>query len=69
MPNRVIVLGGGVGGMSAAHELIERGFEVVVLERGRLAGGKARSIPVVDDGQRSRARRYRSKNDPAPFTG
>ena len=37
--------------MSAAHELIERGFEVVVLERSDLAGGKARSIPVVDDGE------------------
>jgi geranylgeranyl pyrophosphate synthase/uncharacterized protein with NAD-binding domain and iron-sulfur cluster len=48
---RVIVLGGGVAGMSAAHELIERGFEVVVLARGDLAGGKARSIPVVDDGE------------------
>jgi geranylgeranyl pyrophosphate synthase/uncharacterized protein with NAD-binding domain and iron-sulfur cluster len=36
--------------MSAAHELVERGFEVVVLERSGLAGGKARSIPVVDDG-------------------
>ena len=34
MPTRVIILGGGVAGMSAAHELIERGFEVVVLERG-----------------------------------
>jgi geranylgeranyl pyrophosphate synthase/uncharacterized protein with NAD-binding domain and iron-sulfur cluster len=51
MPTRVIVLGGGVAGMSAAHELIERGFEVVVLERGDLAGGKARSIPVADDGE------------------
>ena len=51
MPNRVVVLGGGVAGMSAAHELIERGFEVVVLERGSLPGGKARSIPVVDDGE------------------
>jgi geranylgeranyl pyrophosphate synthase/uncharacterized protein with NAD-binding domain and iron-sulfur cluster len=50
MPHKVIVLGGGVAGMSAAHELIERGFEVVVLERGQLAGGKARSIPVTDDG-------------------
>ena len=50
MPARVIVLGGGVGGMSAAHELIERGFEVVVLERRDIAGGKARSIPVIDDG-------------------
>jgi geranylgeranyl pyrophosphate synthase/uncharacterized protein with NAD-binding domain and iron-sulfur cluster len=50
MPIRVIVLGGGVAGMSAAHELIERGFEVVVLERRGIAGGKARSIPVIDDG-------------------
>ncbi len=50
MSARVIVLGGGVAGMSAAHELIERGFEVVVLERRDIAGGKARSIPVADDG-------------------
>ena len=50
MSTKVIVLGGGVAGMSAAHELIERGFEVVVLERRDIAGGKARSIPVVDDG-------------------
>ena len=50
MPAKVIVMGGGVAGMSAAHELIERGFEVVVLERRNIAGGKARSIPVADDG-------------------
>ena len=50
MSTRVILLGGGVAGMSAAHELIERGFEVVVLERRDIAGGKARSVPVVDDG-------------------
>ena len=37
--------------MSAAHELVERGFEVVVLERSDLPGGKARSVPVVDDGE------------------
>ena len=43
-------MGGGVAGMSAAHELIERGFEVVVLERRDIAGGKARSVPVADDG-------------------
>jgi geranylgeranyl pyrophosphate synthase/uncharacterized protein with NAD-binding domain and iron-sulfur cluster len=49
MSTRVIVLGGGVAGMTAAHELIERGFEVVVLERCEIAGGKARSIPVIDD--------------------
>ena len=50
MPTKVIVLGGGVAGMSAAHELIERGFDVVVLERRDIPGGKARSIPVIDDG-------------------
>jgi geranylgeranyl pyrophosphate synthase/uncharacterized protein with NAD-binding domain and iron-sulfur cluster len=50
VPARVIVIGGGVAGMSAAHELVERGFEVVVLERRNIAGGKARSIPVLDDG-------------------
>jgi geranylgeranyl pyrophosphate synthase/uncharacterized protein with NAD-binding domain and iron-sulfur cluster len=41
---RAVVLGGGIGGMTAAHELAERGFEVVVLERRHEAGGKARSI-------------------------
>ncbi|MDM0023187.1 FAD-dependent oxidoreductase [Variovorax saccharolyticus] len=48
-PEKVVILGGGVAGMSAAHELIERGFEVVVLERRDIAGGKARSIPVSDN--------------------
>jgi geranylgeranyl pyrophosphate synthase/uncharacterized protein with NAD-binding domain and iron-sulfur cluster len=48
---RVVVLGGGVAGMSAAHELVERGFEVVVLERRDIAGGKARSVPVADEGR------------------
>ena len=41
----VAVLGGGMAGLAAAHELIERGFEVTVYERKAL-GGKARSIPV-----------------------
>lgn len=48
MSARVVILGGGVAGMSAAQELIERGYEVVVLERRAIAGGKARSIPVSD---------------------
>ncbi|MFJ9371169.1 FAD-dependent oxidoreductase [Nocardia sp. NPDC101769] len=39
------ILGGGVAGLTAAHELIERGFEVTVYER-RALGGKARSIAV-----------------------
>src|SRR5271167_658073 len=53
MSIRVIVLGGGVAGMTAAHELIERGFEVVLLERREIAGGKARSVPVTDDDEPS----------------
>src|SRR4030095_7873158 len=50
MPKRVIVLGGGVAGMSAAHELRERGFEVEVHEAKAVPGGKARSIPVPATG-------------------
>jgi uncharacterized protein with NAD-binding domain and iron-sulfur cluster len=41
----VAVLGGGVGGLTAAHELAERGFAVTVFER-RALGGKARSMTV-----------------------
>src|SRR3954464_13311562 len=42
----VAVLGGGMAGLAAAHELAERGFAVTVYEREAL-GGKARSIPVA----------------------
>jgi uncharacterized protein with NAD-binding domain and iron-sulfur cluster len=49
MSTRVIILGGGVAGMSAAHELAERGFSVTVFEKQKeLPGGKARSVPVED---------------------
>lgn len=50
MPKKkVIIIGGGVAGMSAAHELIERGFEVHVYEKKiKLPGGKARSVNVPD---------------------
>ena len=41
----VAVLGGGVGGMSAAHMLASRGFKVTVYDRNKLyVGGKARSV-------------------------
>ncbi len=46
MATTVAVLGGGVGGLSAAHELAERGFSVTVYEKRALAGGKARSYPT-----------------------
>ena len=43
---KVIILGGGVAGMSAAHELVERGFQVTVYEKKHIPGGKARSVLV-----------------------
>ncbi|MDX2030271.1 MAG: FAD-dependent oxidoreductase [Blastocatellia bacterium] len=43
MAKKVVILGGGVAGMSAAHELMERGFEVEVYEMRVVPGGKARS--------------------------
>ncbi|MFF1809768.1 FAD-dependent oxidoreductase [Streptomyces sp. NPDC058251] len=43
---RVAVLGGGVSGLSAAHELAERGYAVTVYEYYDVLGGKARSMDV-----------------------
>ena len=53
--SRVAILGGGVAGLTAAHELAERGFEVVVLEARDIPGGKARSLPVPGSGTGGRA--------------
>jgi uncharacterized protein with NAD-binding domain and iron-sulfur cluster len=52
MAQKVIVLGGGVAGLSAAHELVERGFDVEVYEALAIPGGKARSIGVPGSGTR-----------------
>lgn len=51
---KVVILGGGVAGLSAAHELMERGFDVTVFEYKQIPGGKARSIPVPDSGRQGR---------------
>ena len=40
---RVAVIGGGVAGLSAAHELAERGFEVSVYEARSSINDKAKS--------------------------
>lgn len=49
----VVVLGGGVAGLTAAHELAERGFRVTLYER-RALGGKARSMDVPDSARGGR---------------
>ncbi|MFK8850272.1 FAD-dependent oxidoreductase [Streptomyces sp. Ac-502] len=51
----VAVLGGGVAGLTAAHELAERGFQVTVYERKpKGLGGKARSMDVPDSARGGR---------------
>ena len=46
----VLILGGGVAGMTAAHELIDRGFQVTLLEAKNIPGGKSRSFSVPGTG-------------------
>src|SRR4051794_1505749 len=47
MKPRVIVIGAGVGGLTAAHELVERDFDVTVFESRDIPGGKARSFTTT----------------------
>jgi 15-cis-phytoene desaturase len=54
MAQTVAILGGGIAGLSAAHELAERGYRVSVYERKPVLGGKARSIPVPGSGKDGR---------------
>jgi hypothetical protein len=49
MREKVVIIGGGVGGLTAAHELIDRGFEVHVYERRPTFGGKAASGRIPFD--------------------
>lgn len=46
---RVAIFGGGVGGLSVAQELLERGFTVTVYEKSHW-GGKVRGMPVPGSG-------------------
>jgi uncharacterized protein with NAD-binding domain and iron-sulfur cluster len=66
---RVVIVGGGVAGLSAAHELIERDFEVTVYERNHVLGGKARSIAVPEPHELRKERRDAGKKDNKPLPG
>jgi hydroxysqualene dehydroxylase len=52
---RIAVVGAGLAGLAAAHELTELGADVAIFERSRLVGGKATSFEAggveVDNGQ------------------
>lgn len=54
MPDRVIVIGAGIGGLTAAAELAHSGVDVCLVERAAAPGGKLREILVggrpVDSG-------------------
>ena len=51
----VVIVGAGIAGLSVAYELSQIGKKVIVLDRGRIAGGvtsrtTAHLAPVCDDG-------------------
>jgi 15-cis-phytoene desaturase len=48
---KIAILGGGIAGLSPAHELAERGYEVEVYECKDVAGGKARSLSKPGTGK------------------
>ncbi|GGM74928.1 protoporphyrinogen oxidase [Dactylosporangium sucinum] len=43
MTKRVVVVGGGIAGLAAAQRLLERGLDVVLVDRGERTGGKLRT--------------------------
>jgi len=43
---QVVVVGGGVAGLTVAHELGERGLSVTLFDSKAVPGGKARSVQV-----------------------
>jgi monoamine oxidase len=49
-PKRVVIAGGGIGGLSCAYELVRRGHDVTVLEAAGRPGGHVRTVrdPLAD---------------------
>ena len=46
--NRVVIVGGGISGLTAAEKLAENGYNVIILERDSVVGGLARSFYIGD---------------------
>lgn len=51
-PKRVVVVGGGIAGLTAAHELVARGYEVEVIEK--MKDPQENSVPLLGGMARSR---------------
>ncbi|MBT4159550.1 MAG: FAD-dependent oxidoreductase, partial [Planctomycetaceae bacterium] len=49
-PRRVVIVGGGLAGLSAATALVGRGFSVDLIESRRQCGGRAASFEDSEDG-------------------
>src|SRR5215211_3132553 len=50
VPRRVVVLGGGLAGLSAGYELTKAGHDVAVLEAQERPGGRVLTLRVFDEG-------------------
>jgi predicted NAD/FAD-binding protein len=40
---KIIIIGGGISGLTAAFELVEQGYEIIIIERNDIVGGLART--------------------------
>lgn len=43
MNTKIIIIGGGISGLTCAHELVEKGFSVILIEKDSILGGVAKS--------------------------
>lgn len=65
MAREVVIVGGGLAGMSAAIEALRRGWRPIVLEKTKALGGRSRSFyaadvdSMIDNGQHVLATNYR----------
>ena len=50
MPKHVVIIGGGIAGLSASLRLAHEGYKVTVIEKEQTVGGKIRQIMIGDQG-------------------
>jgi phytoene dehydrogenase-like protein len=44
MDKKIIIIGGGISGLSCAFDLNKKGFKVEIYERNNVFGGQSRSV-------------------------